>query len=70
LKKITVRASLPGISYKTIQGQILTSAKFTDINSFDQPAKVKPASFSGARKEGNELVVELPAQSVVVLELK
>jgi alpha-N-arabinofuranosidase len=69
-KKITVRTSLQGISYKTIQGQVLTSAKYTDINTFDQPAKVKPAVFSGAKKEGNELVVELPARSVVVLELK
>jgi len=69
-KKITVRTSLQGLSFKTIQGQILTSAKFTDINTFDQPSKVKPAVFSGAKKEGNDLVVELPAQSVVVLELK
>jgi alpha-N-arabinofuranosidase len=56
--------------FKTIQGQILTSAKFTDINTFDQPAKVKLAAFSGAKKDGNDLVVELPALSVVVLELK
>ncbi len=69
-KKITVRANLGGISWKSVQGQVLTSAKFTDINTFDQPDKVKSASFNGARKEGGELVVELPARSVVVLELK
>ena len=69
-KKIMIRTSLQGITFKTIQGQILTSAKFTDINTFDQPAKIKLAVFSGAKKEGNDLVVELPAQSVVVLELK
>jgi len=69
-KKITVRTSLQGISWKSVEGQVLTSASFTDINTFDQPAKVKPASFSGAKKEGNDLVVELPARSVVVLELK
>jgi alpha-N-arabinofuranosidase len=69
-KKILIRTELPGISYKSVQGQILTSAKFTDINTFDQPDKVKTALFSGAKKQGDELVVELPAQSVVVLELK
>ena len=69
-KRITVRANLDGISWKGVQGQILTSGKFTDINSFDQPEKVKTAVFSGARKEGGELVVDLPARSVVVLELK
>ena len=68
--KITVRTTLPGISYKSITGQILTSGKYTDINTFDQPDKVTIASFSGAKKQGEELVVELPAASVVVLELK
>jgi alpha-N-arabinofuranosidase len=69
-KKVTVRASLSGISYKSIQGQVLTSGKYTDINTFDQPAKVRPTVFTGAKRDGNDLVVELPAQSVVVLELK
>jgi hypothetical protein len=31
---------------------------------------VKPAVFDGAKKDGDDLVVELPAKSVVVLELK
>jgi alpha-N-arabinofuranosidase len=69
-KKITVRTTLKGINYKKVEGQILTSPKFTDINSFDQPDKVKPAAFSGAKKDGADLVVELPAQSLVVLELR
>jgi alpha-N-arabinofuranosidase len=69
-KKIMVRANLGGFAWKSVEGQILTSGKFTDINSFDQPEKVKTAVFSGARKEGGELVVDLPARSVVVLELK
>lgn len=69
-KKISVRTSLPGIVFKTVQGQKLTSARFTDINTFAEPNKVKPAAFNGARKEGGDLVVDLPAMSVVVLELK
>jgi len=69
-KKITIRTGLPGITFKTVLGQILTSGKFTDINTFDQPDKVKPSVFTGAKKEGDELVVDLPAQSIVVLELK
>jgi alpha-N-arabinofuranosidase len=69
-KKITIRTELPGIAFKSIQGQILTSAKFTDVNSFDQPDKIKPVAFAGAKKQGDELMIELPAESVVVLELK
>jgi alpha-N-arabinofuranosidase len=69
-KKITVRASLPGIAFAGASGQVLTSSAFTDINTFDQPARVKPAVFTGAQKQGDDLVVEMPAQSIVVLELK
>jgi alpha-N-arabinofuranosidase len=68
-KTITIHAGMPGISYTNVGGQILTSGRFNDVNSFDQPDKVKPAVFKGARKEGDELVVEMPPMSVVVLEL-
>jgi alpha-N-arabinofuranosidase len=67
---ISIRTSLSGINWKTVTGQIITSAKFTDINTFEKPDAIKPAVFKEARKEGNDLVVTLPGQSVVVLELK
>ena len=69
-KTVTVKIALTGITFKTIDGQILTAAKFTDINSFDKPDAIKPTAFRGAKKEGNDLIVELPKLSVVVLELK
>lgn len=69
-RKISIRTSLPGIAWKTVQGQILTSPKLTDINSFENPNNIKIVPFSGAKKEGEQLLVELPAQSVVVLELR
>ena len=69
-KKITIRTGLAGIKWKAISGQILTSKKLTDVNSFENPNNIKIATFSGAKKDGDQLVVELPAQSVVVLELK
>src|SRR5689334_7249433 len=69
-KDITIRAAINDINWKTVTGDILTSAKFTDINTFDKPDYVKPAAFKGARKEGDDLVVVLPKLSVVVLELK
>ena len=68
--KITVRAAMNGSNWKTVDGLVLTSAKVTDINTFEKADTVKPAKFSAAKKDGNELVVELPAKSVVVLELK
>jgi alpha-N-arabinofuranosidase len=69
-EKITVSTSLDGTQWKGVTGQILTSAKFTDINTFEQPDKIHIVPFSGAKKQGDKLVVELPAESIVVLELK
>ncbi|TKC10473.1 alpha-N-arabinofuranosidase [Pedobacter polaris] len=69
-KKITLNTVLEGLNWKNVTGQILTSAKITDVNSFDNPNKIHIVKFNGAKKSGNKLSVELPAQSVVVLELK
>lgn len=69
-KTITVRTSFEGTQWQHINGTVLTSANFNDYNSFENPDKVKIANFSNARKEKNELVVNLPPKSVVVLELK
>jgi alpha-L-arabinofuranosidase len=69
-KTISLRTVLPGIKFKTVTGQIITSKKVTDINTFENPGNIKIVSFSGAKKSGEELLVDVPAQSVVTLELK
>ena len=69
-KTITVRTSFKGVNWKNISGNVLTSAKFNDYNSFENPDKIKTEKFSNAKKESDELVVNLPPKSVVVLELK
>ncbi len=55
---------------KTVTGRILDSEKMQDFNDVNNPEKVKPASFSGATINGQQLNVTLPAGSVVVLSLK
>ena len=62
--------SLMNNKWNTVSGQILTSAKVTDINTFDQPKKVQLARFTGAKKQGDQLVIDMPPQSVIMLELK
>ena len=69
-KSIKIESGLDGVTWKNVTGQVLTSSKFNDYNSFDNPNKVKLAQFKGAKKRGNKLEVEVPAQSVVVLALK
>ena len=69
-KTLKLETALAGVSWKTVTGRLLTSAKITDYNTFDKPNNVKLANFTGAKKRGDKLAVELPPKSVVVLELK
>lgn len=69
-KAIKINAGMLGLSYKAVTGQILTSAAYTDINTFDNPNKVKPAAFNDFKMDGGNLSVNMPPLSVVVLELK
>ncbi|RXK86348.1 alpha-N-arabinofuranosidase [Filimonas effusa] len=68
-KAIPLQLNLAGINFKKVTGQILTSPKFTDINTFAKPDLVKPAAFNNAVASGNTLQVQMPALSVVMLEL-
>jgi len=65
-----ISLDLKGITFKSVDGRILTSAKLQDFNSFEQPDRIKPAAFKGAAVKGTQLNVKLPPFSVVVLELK
>lgn len=65
-----VSVNIDGAKYKNITGRILTSKNLQDHNTFDNPEKVKPTAFKGAKFKGNTLDVKLPPFSVVVLELK
>ncbi|WP_159888420.1 alpha-N-arabinofuranosidase [Paenibacillus puerhi] len=56
-------------AHLSINGTILTADVMDAHNTFDQPEAVKPQDFTGYRLENGKLSVELPAMSVVVLEL-
>jgi len=49
---------------------VLTAAAINAHNTFDQPAVVKPAAFTGASIESGSLKATLPPKSVVMLDLK
>lgn len=69
-KSISINTELNGIKWSKVSGRVLTSAKLTDINTFDQPDHLRIAEFRGAKKSGNKLTVDLPSKSIVVLELE
>lgn len=68
--KFSITTSLMNGKWNTVSGQVLTSAKVTDINTFEQPKKLQLAKFTGAKKQGDQLVIDMPPQAVVMLELK
>jgi alpha-N-arabinofuranosidase len=66
----TVNINLSGLKVKKVTGEMLTSAKITDYNSFENPNTVRLASFKDAKLNKNLLKVKLPAMSIVTLELQ
>ncbi len=55
---------------KNITAQVLTSKNMNDLNSFDKPNVVAPTDFSEFELADNNLKVNMPAKSIVVLEIK
>lgn len=70
VKSVTVNTTLSQIKWSSVTGQVLTSAKITDINTFDKPGTVIIKKFDGAKKQGDLLNVVLPSKSVVLLTVK
>ncbi len=66
---VTVSAALVGVKGNTVTGRLLTAATMDAHNTFESPETVKPVAFTGAKLADGQLTVELPAKSVVMLEL-
>lgn len=67
-----VTVNLQGMTTGKASGELLTSPRLTDHNSFDEPEKVKPVPFNkGKEMKINKgiLKVKLPAKSIITLEL-
>lgn len=66
-QQVTIK--LDGITRDTIKGEILTSAKLSDHNTFENPDKVKIVPFKDAKINKGIITVNMPAKSIVSLEL-
>jgi alpha-N-arabinofuranosidase len=66
----TVDIRINGVRPAGVSGRILTAAQMNAHNTFDQPNNVVPREFTGARVSGETIRVELPAKSIVALELR
>ncbi|MBE0595316.1 MAG: alpha-N-arabinofuranosidase, partial [Gemmatimonadales bacterium] len=66
----TVAADVRGTSVSAVTGRILTAAAMNAHNTFEDPDALRPVAYRGARFAGGRLTIELPAKSVVALELR
>ena len=67
VKANKVRIQWQGSVLKLDSGRILKSDRIQDHNNFDEPDKIKPLVFHGAAIKNGEIIVDMPAASVVVL---
>ena len=66
----TITLSLKDIKGSSVSGEILTHSVPDAHNVPGEQEQVTPAPFNGAKIKGNQLTIELPAKSVVVLKVK
>jgi len=67
---VPVTVHLRGAGAKKVSGTILEAKEMNSHNTFENPGEVTTAPFRGARLDGDRIRLELPARSVVVLEVQ
>jgi alpha-N-arabinofuranosidase len=65
-----VEIDLAAFTPRTVQGRMITAANVTDHNTYDDPHRIEPEPFSGARIENGRLICRMPAKSIVSLQIK
>jgi alpha-N-arabinofuranosidase len=64
-----VAAKFSGATVKNVTGRVLTAVAMNTVNTFAQPDAVRPVAFNGTELEHGQVTLNLPAKSVVVLEI-
>lgn len=65
-----ISATFSGGPVKTVTGELLTASAINAMNTFDRPNAVTPVPFKTYKLAGSQLDLNVPAKSVVVLELR
>ncbi len=68
-KTASVEIDVTGYQTKNAVGKIITSEKMNDYNDFGKPEKVGLKPFNVTKPKNNKLNIELPAKSVVLVQL-
>lgn len=66
--QVAIRIS--GATPRNITGRALTAAAINTTNTFEKPDAVRPVPFTDFKVQGDQINLNLPSKSVVVLELQ
>lgn len=69
-KAETVDITITGQNFSTAGGQIVTAKNMNDYNDFGQEEKVTLKSFAVKKPKDGKLSIELPAKSVMLVQLQ
>jgi alpha-N-arabinofuranosidase len=69
LRRTNLNMELKGGEFNRVSGRLLTAKKLNSMNTFEKDDQVKPVSYSGASLKKNIIKAEIPAKSIVVLEI-
>ncbi len=65
-----VSTRISGATPTKITGRLLTAPAMNTTNTFDKPDAVRPVPFTDFKLQGDQITLNLPSKSVVVLELQ
>lgn len=66
---VDVDCVLNGMEGKNVSGKMVTSAKIQDHNTFEKPDVVKISDYKGAKINKGKLTANIPAKSVVLIQV-
>jgi alpha-N-arabinofuranosidase len=66
---VALSCELNEVEASKVTGRILTADELDAHNTFDEPDRVKPATFDSATLQQGKLAAQIPPRSVVVLRL-
>jgi alpha-N-arabinofuranosidase len=65
-----ITTKVAGATIKEIAGEVLTDSLMNAMNTFDKPNAIKPTEFRGFRNQDSQVILRVPAKSVVVLRIE
>jgi alpha-N-arabinofuranosidase len=69
-KSAVTEFTLMGQDFTSANGQVITGSNMADYNDFDKAEKVNIKPFTVQKPKNGNLKIELPAKSVVLIQLK